>query len=89
MQLQKKPLVIADSAHNEAGLRELTSQLKKYHYNNLHFVYGTVSDKDLTKIFSLLPKNAEYYFCKPNIPRGKNAAELRIEAGKYKLEGES
>jgi dihydrofolate synthase/folylpolyglutamate synthase len=29
-----------------------------------------VSDKDLDLIVSLLPKNATYYFCKPNVQRG-------------------
>jgi dihydrofolate synthase/folylpolyglutamate synthase len=89
MRLQHKPLIIADSAHNEAGLKELCIQLKRYDFNKLHFVYGTVNDKDLSKIFSILPKNAVYYFCKPSIPRGKDATELAVEASKYKIKGES
>jgi dihydrofolate synthase/folylpolyglutamate synthase len=88
MILQYKPLAIADSAHNEAGLRELVAQIKKYQYNKLHFVYGTVVDKDLSKVFPILPKTAHYYFCKPDIPRGKNEAELAQEAFKSKLIGE-
>lgn len=88
MVMSKKPLTIFDSAHNEGGIRELTVQLRKLEYEHLHFVYGTVSDKDITYILSLLPKKATYYFCKPDIPRGKNAEELQGEAAAQKLKGE-
>ncbi|MBS1623068.1 MAG: bifunctional folylpolyglutamate synthase/dihydrofolate synthase [Bacteroidetes bacterium] len=87
MVIGKKPLIIFDSAHNEGGIKELTTQLRKLEYQQLHFVYGTVSDKDITHILSLLPKKATYYFCKPDIPRGKDAAELQQEASTQKLKG--
>lgn len=77
--IQKKPLVYFDSAHNEAGIEELSTQIAQLNYKKLHFVYGTVSDKDLSKIFPLLPKNALYYCCKPDIPRGKNEQDLLSE----------
>lgn len=88
MVMSKKPLVIFDSAHNEGGIRELTAQLRRLEYGQLHFVYGTVSDKDITHILSLLPKKANYYFCRPDIPRGKDATELQQEAMAQKLKGE-
>ncbi|MBS1617001.1 MAG: bifunctional folylpolyglutamate synthase/dihydrofolate synthase [Bacteroidetes bacterium] len=88
MVMSKKPLVIFDSAHNEGGIKELAAQLRKLSYDQLHFVYGTVSDKDITHILSLLPPKAIYYFCKPDIPRGKDAKELQIEAAAQKLKGE-
>ncbi|HEY0262757.1 MAG TPA: folylpolyglutamate synthase/dihydrofolate synthase family protein, partial [Chitinophagales bacterium] len=83
--IQKQPLVFFDSAHNEAGIRELTAQIAQLKYKKLHFVYGTVSDKDLSKIFPLFPKNAIYYCCKPDIPRGKNEQELADEFLKNKF----
>jgi dihydrofolate synthase / folylpolyglutamate synthase len=49
------------------------NQIKKEKYNQLHIVLGVVNDKDLEEILPLFPKNAIYYFCKPNIPRGLNA----------------
>ncbi|MBS1594336.1 MAG: bifunctional folylpolyglutamate synthase/dihydrofolate synthase [Bacteroidetes bacterium] len=87
MVMSKKPLVIFDSAHNEGGIKELAAQLRKLSYDQLHFVYGTVSDKDITHILSLLPKKAAYYFCKPDIPRGKDAMGLQQEAAAQKLKG--
>ncbi len=89
MVVNKKPLVIFDSAHNEAGLMVLLSQIAADQVRKIHFVYGTVSDKDLSKVFSLLPKDAAYYFCKPAIPRGKDALELSQEAEKNSLYGEA
>jgi dihydrofolate synthase/folylpolyglutamate synthase len=89
MTIGKHPLVIFDSAHNEGGIKELVSQIKNIKYDHLHFVYGTVADKDITYILSILPKKATYYFCKPNIPRGKEVADLQKEASVHKLKGET
>jgi dihydrofolate synthase/folylpolyglutamate synthase len=89
MKLQEKPLVIADSAHNEAGITELNTVIQTTTFKRLHFVFGTVSDKDLTKVFPLLPSNAQYYFCKANIPRGMNADDLQEAAHEFKLEGKA
>ncbi len=76
----RRPLIVFDSAHNEAGINTLKQELKKLPYRQLHFVYGTVSDKDYAKVLKLLPKEAVYYFCKANIPRGLNAQELQAAA---------
>ncbi len=89
MVLGKKPMVIVDSAHNEDGLRMISAELKKLNFKRLHFVYGTVSDKDISKNLPLLPPKATYYFCKANIPRGMDADELREKATTLNLQGES
>ena len=74
--LKEDPKVICDTAHNKEGLVYVMKQLQEENYNALHIVFGVVNDKDLDSIIALLPKKATYYFCKPNIPRGKNAEEL-------------
>ena len=43
--IQKKPLVIADTGHNEDGIKEVLDNLKRYTYKTLHFVLGVVNDK--------------------------------------------
>ncbi|WP_243471008.1 bifunctional folylpolyglutamate synthase/dihydrofolate synthase [Winogradskyella sp. MH6] len=68
--LQQEPKIVCDTAHNKEGLSYTMQQLQAESYNNLHIVFGVVSDKDLDSIVSLLPKNATYYFCKPNVQRG-------------------
>jgi len=85
--LQVQPKVICDTGHNKEGLKYVFNQLAQESFDNLHIVLGVVNDKDLNSILPLFPKNASYYFCKPNIPRGLNAKELQIECLKFGLNG--
>jgi len=87
--LSKKPLIIADIAHNEAGIKEVFKQVKQTPHKKLHIVFGTVNDKDIRKILSLLPKKANYYFCKADIPRALDENILSEEAKKFGLRGET
>ncbi|WP_100615456.1 bifunctional folylpolyglutamate synthase/dihydrofolate synthase [Confluentibacter citreus] len=75
--LQLNPKVICDTAHNKEGLAYVMKQLLNETYKTLHIVFGVVNDKDVTSILPLLPKKAIYYFCKPDIPRGLDAKELK------------
>ena len=86
-ELQKKPLVICDTAHNEHGLKIVLNQIEKQNFKQLHFVFGVVNDKDLDKILPLFPKNAKYYFCKPNIPRGLEANILQEKCLEFGFRG--
>jgi len=85
--LQNHPKVICDTAHNVAGLTFVFNQLTQETYKILHFVIGVVNDKDLNNILSLFPKDAVYYFCHPDIPRGLNAKKLQQIAYKFNLKG--
>jgi dihydrofolate synthase/folylpolyglutamate synthase len=87
--LQEQPLVICDTGHNEDGVKEVLKNIANTPHQNLHMVWGMVKDKDVAKIFALLPKEASYYFCQPNIPRGKPTEELAQEAQKYQLYGQA
>lgn len=86
--LQEVPLVIADVAHNEDGIRAVVKQLSETPHDALHFVLGMVNDKDIAKVLALLPKHATYYFCKANIPRGLEANVLKQQATECGLKGE-
>lgn len=86
--LSDKPLTIADAAHNVHGLTYIIEALKDLAPKHLHFVFGMVNDKSAAKVFEILPKvNTTYYFCKADIPRGRNAQDLHDEAKTYGLEG--
>lgn len=87
--LSKKPLVIADTGHNEDGIKQIIENLKTIRYKQLHFVFGTVNDKEVVKILELLPKEAVYYFVKASVPRALNENELMEQAKKIKLNGKS
>jgi len=71
-QIGNEPTIICDTAHNKEGISLVLDQLKEQDFNELHIVLGFVKDKDISKIISLFPKNARYYFCKPKIFRGLN-----------------
>ncbi len=87
--LQDSPKVICDTAHNKEGLSYTLAQLKKENFEKLHILLGVVSDKKLDDVLPMFPKEAVYYFCKPNIPRGLSEEELKENAKKYGLKGES
>jgi len=85
--LCKDPLTIADTGHNVAGIKEVVRQLAEMNYGRLHFVLGMVNDKDIDSVLHLLPHNAEYYFCKADIPRGLDANILAEKAFELGLNG--
>lgn len=87
--LQHNPKVICDTAHNKHGLEIVTDQLSKENYAHLHIVLGAVNDKDLDAVLPLFPKNATYYFCKPDVPRGLEASVLEEKAKEFSLYGKS
>jgi dihydrofolate synthase/folylpolyglutamate synthase len=87
-QLGENPKVICDTAHNKNGLAIVMKQIQKESFENLHIVLGVVNDKELDEVLPLFPKNATYYFCKPNIPRGLDANLLKEKALEFGLKGD-
>ncbi|WBL21912.1 bifunctional folylpolyglutamate synthase/dihydrofolate synthase [Zunongwangia sp. HRR-M8] len=85
--LQYSPKVICDTAHNSDGLKYVFEQLKNEKYEQLHFVLGVVSDKDLDEILPMFPEKAIYYFCKPDVPRGLEAEKLMQKSTEFGLKG--
>lgn len=87
--LHKKPLTICDTGHNKAGIAEVVENIKQTPYENLHMVIGMVKDKDINAVLALLPSQARYYFCQPQLERALPAAELKEQALQYQLQGEA
>jgi dihydrofolate synthase/folylpolyglutamate synthase len=88
-QLGNAPKVICDTAHNREGLHIVLRQIQKETFEKLHIVLGVVNDKDLNQILPLFPKDAIYYFCKPNIPRGLDSSVLQKNALNFDLHGKT
>lgn len=86
--LSTNPLTICDTGHNPEGIQEVLKNIASVKYNHLHFVMGVVNDKDVSKILKMLPQDATYYFCRPDIPRGLDAASLQAQAIEAGLKGE-
>ncbi|MBS1765108.1 MAG: bifunctional folylpolyglutamate synthase/dihydrofolate synthase [Bacteroidetes bacterium] len=86
--LSKKPLIIADTAHNIDGIKYVIRQIRSLKFLHLHIVLGMVSDKDIEAILGQFPKKATYYFCNAKIPRAMPAKDLKNKAVGYNLQGE-
>jgi dihydrofolate synthase/folylpolyglutamate synthase len=71
-QLWRVPCIIAIQHTIDTDWSGIESKQK---FEQLHIVLGVVNDKDL-EILPLFPKNAIYYFSKPNNPRGLDATIL-------------
>ena len=87
-QISSSPMVICDTGHNPHAMRSIVKQLNKMSYNKLWMVIGMVGDKDVSAILEILPKDANYIFCQPNIPRALSVHDLFNKAAQYSLKGQ-
>lgn len=90
--IAESPMVVLDVAHNEDGIRQVLEQVDCFHQSQkkqVHFVIGMVKDKEVSKVLSMLPKDAIYYFTNAHIPRALSSNDLQIKAGEYGLSGKS
>ena len=87
--LSNQPLTICDTGHNKEGLECVIDQILRIPKSGLHMIIGFVNDKDLKSVLPLFPRDAIYYFTKASIPRALNEENLKSEAAKYGLNGQS
>lgn len=86
--LQNDPIVICDTGHNEAGIKEVIPQILSFCKGKLHIVWGMVKDKNHAPVLTLLPQDAIYYFVAPDLPRALSAIEMQAKALDFQLFGE-
>jgi dihydrofolate synthase/folylpolyglutamate synthase len=87
--IHHSPLVVLDVAHNIDGINQLTQQIELTDHRQLHIITGMVKDKEVEKFIRLLPKDAQYYFTKAQIPRALPEDELAEKANLAGLKGNS
>ena len=87
--LRENPLVVTDVAHNEEGMKALAKQIEDTSHEELHIVIGMVKDKAIENILRHLPKMANYYFTRAQIPRALPEKLLAEQAEKMGLHGPS
>lgn len=75
--LEHKPFIVADTAHNPAGIEEITAQIRETKHDKLHLVLGFVNDKDVVSVLNYFPKDAIYYFSAPDVPRKLDIENLK------------
>lgn len=87
--LSTSPTVICDTGHNEGGFAYIVRQLEAQPCHTMRIVFGMVSDKDVTTILAMLPKNAVYYFTQASVKRALSADDMRQKAALCGLSGHS
>ncbi|MDL2230356.1 bifunctional folylpolyglutamate synthase/dihydrofolate synthase [Alistipes sp. OttesenSCG-928-L06] len=86
--LAENPLIVVDTGHNEAGIGEIVRQIECTPHRKLFMVFGVVNDKDLSKIWPLLPRKAHYIFTQSSIDRALDAEILAQKAAEQGFSGE-
>lgn len=94
--IQDSPLVICDTGHNLAGWEFLAPQIRRVYESRkagnpaarLRIVFGMVDDKDITSVISLLPAEADYYFCQATTHRAIPVEKVVALASGHGLHGE-
>ena len=74
--ISEKPRILADVAHNPAGISALFTKINQEKYKTLHIVFGAVKGKSLNRVLNHLPSTARYYLCEPNSDRKLPIKEL-------------
>ena len=87
--IEQKPKVVCDTGHNVAGWQYLSRQLAIVPCKQMHIVFGMVDDKDINGVLELLPKQAIYYFTKPNSHRAFNEHSIQTLAASHGLAGKT
>ena len=87
--MQQNPKVVCDTGHNVGGWQYLSKQLEQQQCQQMHIIFGMVSDKDVNSVLELLPKNAVFYFTKADNHRAINETDLQHLAAQHGLKGES
>jgi dihydrofolate synthase/folylpolyglutamate synthase len=85
--VSEEPKMVLDTAHNQAGIGEVLSQLDDTRYRKLHVVFGVVNDKQIDHVLRQLPGDGNYYFTKAQIPRALDEKLLGAKAAYYGLGG--
>lgn len=86
--LSHQPLTICDTGHNVGGIQYIVRQLQDISRGRqLRMVFGMVSDKDITTVLQMLPKDAVYYFCNASVKRALSSDQIAAQALSYGLNG--
>ncbi len=86
--ISQNPLVICDTGHNVAGWEYLSRQLGRMP-RPLHIIIGMVSDKDVTHVLEMMPRDAQYYFTQASVKRAMPVEQFSDIAKQCGLTGKS
>jgi dihydropteroate synthase len=72
----RDPLIVLDGAHNPGGCAMAAATLDEFAYDDLHLVFGAMSDKDHAEMADALPQATNVYTCEPATDRAEDADVL-------------
>ena len=85
--IRENPTVVCDTGHNVGGWEYLGQQLASVVCNQMRIVFGMLEDKDVYGVMSKLPKDAVYYFCRPDTERALPEQSLQVIGQQIGLQG--
>lgn len=74
--MERRPLVVLDGAHNPGSCAGLAETLASFEYDDLHLVFGAMSDKDHAGMAAALPRADHAHTCRPDFDRAESATAL-------------
>ncbi len=77
------PLTILDVSHNPAGISATLETIKELNHGELHIVYGTSSDKDISSILKEFPSDSHLYLTQFSNPRSATISQLSEAAAEF------
>lgn len=83
-EFSQNPLIICDTAHNQAGLEQVFAQLNAIPKSK-HIILGFVADKKIEEVLQILPKHSIFYFAKPKVNRGRHPEDYEDLLKKSKI----
>jgi len=70
------PMVVFDGAHNPGAFETLDALLDRFDYDNLHVVFGAMSDKDHAEMVAQLPLVETAILTRPDLDRAAETSAL-------------
>ncbi|WP_312819004.1 bifunctional folylpolyglutamate synthase/dihydrofolate synthase [Kaistella carnis] len=83
-EFSQNPLIICDTAHNQAGLEQVFAQINAIPKSK-HIILGFVADKKIEEVLQILPKDSIFYFAKPKVNRGRHPEDYEDLLKKSKI----
>ncbi|MFD1512011.1 dihydropteroate synthase [Halomarina rubra] len=74
--MERDPLTVLDGAHNPGSCVTVAETLAEFDYDDLHLVFGAMSDKDHAEMVAALPRADHVYTCRADTDRAESPEAL-------------
>lgn len=81
--LTTDPLTILDVSHNPAGISATLETINALNKGELHIIYGTSADKDISSILSEFPAESHLYLTRFTNPRSATISQLEAAVSHF------